>query len=179
MVETDRLVRERLCQRNDVGQLRLEHPSIEGEPHLPEMGEAFTESRVEIESFRCMEGRTQHLGIGIPGALVTNALEPSRCGSLERFQHFGSPIAQLKIGVADDRCAGAQVAIKAAGSLCRDAIDEFDLADGLFRIAIGSIVERTALHEDRADHVVAAGHVRMKLVEGVIGVVGKGRDERM
>ena len=60
----------------------------------------------------------------------------------------------------------ARRTIEPARRLRRDAVDIFDLADRLQRIAIGAVVEGAAFHEDGADDVVAAAcDVRVKLVE--------------
>ena len=126
-----------------------------------------------------MEGRTQDIGIGVPSALVTNALETAITRRDQRLKHRLGPIAQRHVSVANDGSCRTQLTIDAAGTLGGDAIDKLNLTDGLhLRRRIGAI-EGPALHKDRPDHPVTALSVAAQLVEGVIGRARDGGDKGM
>ena len=56
--------------------------------------------------------------------------------------------------MTDDRRTGTERAIDAAGAACRDAVDEFHLADRLHRLRPVGAVEGAALQEDRPDDIM-------------------------
>lgn len=71
--------------------------------------------------------------------------------------------------MANDGVAQALVAIEPAGALRGNTVDVLNLAHNLQLVTGAGLVEGTAFHEDRADHVVATGSVCLQFVEGVIG----------
>ena len=183
VVEHDGLVGEGARERKYIAQLRFEQPGVEGQPKPAEVDEAFAERGIEVEALRRMERRAEHLGIGVPCRSVADAPEARGCG-LKRFEHRSGCITKPQVGVAHNCSAQPRGAIEPARALCRDAIDVFDFANDLQRIAkdrigLASAVERAAFHEHRADHVVATGHVGVELVEGVVRGARDGGDERV
>ncbi len=141
------------------------------------MLESLAETRVEIKPFLRMERGTEHVGIGIPGTLMPNAFEAIGGSSLQRFQYRCGIIAQLQIGMTDDRGTRPNIAIKAACSLGGDAIHKLDFANDLHRVAGPSAIKCAAFHEHRSDNVVATGNMRMELVECVMGIRQQGLEE--
>ncbi len=97
----------------------------------------------------------------------------------EGIQHRAGAAPPGEVSMTDDRVAHARAAIEAAGALRGDAVHIFDLAHDLQLVASPGLVEGAALHEDRADNVVATGRVGVQLVEGVIGRERDAGDEMM
>ena len=126
-----------------------------------------------------MEGRAEHVGIGVPRALVANAAEPARRGFGQRIEHRACGVAIGQVRMADDRRAGPRRAIKPARPPRRDAVDILDLADRLQRLAVSRVVERPALHEHGGDDVVAAGEIGLQLVERIERAFRQRVEERM
>ena len=178
MIEDDRLIGEGAGEREHIAQLRFEQPGIESQPELAQMLEAFAEPGVEIEPGLRVERRTEHVCIGIPGCGMANALEP-RAGGHQRLEHRPRRITAAEVSVPDDRFAEPRRAIEPAGTLRGDAVDEFDFAHALQLIRCAPVVKRTAFHEDRANHVVAAADLGLNFVEGVIGRERDAGDERV
>ena len=124
-----------------------------------------------------MERRAEHLRVSIPRALMADAPEPVRGDRGERVEHFARAASQCQISMADNPRAGPARPIQPARRLRRDTIDEFHLAHRLQRLAIGRVVKRAALHEDRADDVVPAGEVGVELIEGVVRIIDQRGDK--
>src|SRR5690606_29625077 len=132
MVEHDRLIGKGAGEMKHVAKLRLEHPGVEGQPALAELGHPVAKGCVAIEAFGRVEGRAEHVRIGVPGGLMTHADEAGRRG-LQGVEHFARRRTQPEVRMADDRRTGAVGAIKTACPLRGDAIDELDFADRLER----------------------------------------------
>ena len=169
MVEHDLLVGKGLRQCQYVTELRLEQPGIEGETVTGICCETSAECIGTIEALRCMEGRSEYLGIGVPGCGMPNTAKAAVTRCHKRLDHRLDRIACGQVGVTDDRSTRPVVAIEPARSLRRDAIDEFDLTHRLHRLIARGVIERAAFHEDRAHDVVTAMRIRKELIEGVIG----------
>ena len=177
MVEADGLVGKGAGEIDDIAQLRLENPCIEGQAHLAEMREPFPKTGAAIEAFRRVEGRAEDFGIGIPGALVADALEPAIAGCDQSLQDRCGPVAQHHVGMADNACTGAVISVETARRLRRDAVHILDLAHDLHVLVPVEVVEGAAFHEDRGDDVVAGVGVGLQRVEIVIRFLRDGSDE--
>ena len=154
MVEHDRLIRKGTGEREDIAKLGFQHPGIEGQAELRKGRETGAKGIGAVKPLGRVEGRPEHVRVGIPGARMPDAFEASVSGSNQRLNHGRDRIAQRQIGMAHDPCTGPILAVKAARALCRDAVHILDLADGLHRLlAIGGIIG-AAFHEDGRQHAV-------------------------
>jgi hypothetical protein len=97
---------------------------------------------------------------------VADAAKAAVAGCRKRFEHGLRRIAQRQVGVADDRGAGAQIAINATGTLRGDAVDEFHFATGRKSAGVGAI-ERAAFHIDGAYHAMPALRIGAQMIEHV------------
>ena len=180
MIEHDLRVRERLRQIDQIRQLRLEQPRIEGEPERVQMFEPFAEGGVAIETRRMtVRHQTQDVYIGVVRRAVADAAEAAIAGMDMRAQHIFHGIAQPQIRVADDSGRDTHLAIDAAGRHGGDTVHEFRLAHAFERIGSAGAIHRTAFEEHGRADVVPALQVLEEFVEQIARIVADDAREGM
>ncbi len=84
-----------------------------------------------------------------------------------RFENGAGGFAQQQIGVADDAGADSRWAVAAACAHRRDAIGEFNFADGAERLRSIAAVHRAAIDIDGRNNIVAGGDIGGHLLDHV------------
>src|SRR6185437_3023791 len=77
MIETDRRLRERARQIDEIDELRMVDPGVEAEAEWRQLGEAFAHVLVEQQAHRPNGGGTPFGLIGVHGGDVADAAEPA------------------------------------------------------------------------------------------------------
>ena len=171
MIDDDGLPGKGAGEIQQVGKLRKEVPGIEGEPELAEFGEAFAERRIEQavagDRPRDMLARLAF----VPRRAVAHAAEAAAGHGDLGLQHRAYAAAQHQVGPADDRLAGACLAVLAGGAHGGDAVHELDLAHGLHLVRPGGAEHRLAFEEHRRDDVVAAADILQQLGQEVAAAI--------
>src|SRR5215218_2176122 len=106
---------------------------------------------------------------------MADPVKSIRAGSLERFQHRLHALAQIQIGVADNRGGGSTRSVKAAGTCRGKTLDEFHFTHGTHLFGSAGSVHGTRLDENGGAYVVAAADVRDQLMEQ-IALIGQSLD---
>jgi len=98
---------------------------------------------------------------------VADTPEAVRAGGLEGIEDRLDPVAQLQVGVPDDRGAGERGAVDAARGHGGLPLDELDLPDRTALDRPGSAVHHPRLDEHGGADVVALVHVGKQLGQQV------------
>ena len=146
-------------QVGKVVELRIEHPRLERQLRRGKTRKAFAEHRVQHQVARDLVSAELRGFAGIPDGAVAYAFEAAVARRHQRIEHRLHFVAQHQVRMADDARAQARFAIVAAGAGGRDAVDEFDFADGLHFFRAIVAVHHAGLDEHRRDDVVPAVHV--------------------
>ena len=171
MADDDVGGRERAGQVDRVGELRMEHPRVEGQPERGQAGEARAEVGLLHEVRALGDGAVADHVARVPGRRVAHAAKSAAAGADQRLEHGLDPIAQREIGEADDARGDARRAVLAALAHRRDARDELGLAHRPHLDRAARAVHRVALQEHGRDDVVAGAEIGEQLVQQV-AVVG-------
>ncbi len=128
-------------------------------------------------------GRAQHTlplaaldpRIGVPGADVADAAEAVWAGRLQCLHDRLDPIAELQIGMPDDRRGGAARAVEPAGARGGKALDELHLANRPHLHGSVGPVHGACLDEHRRADVMAGTDIRHQLMQQIalIGNAGE------
>ena len=168
MVDDDLRVREGAGQIDEVVQLRLQEPGVEGQAQGCQLGEALAEPGVPVKAGGTSRQRPQDRRVCVRGSRVAYAPEP-RAGRHVRLEYTPCPGTEGQVRMAHDRRAGPEIAVDPARRHGGDAIDELGLAHGPEGWLSAAPVHGATLHVDRRDDLVPAGHVRQQFVEEVAG----------
>src|ERR1700760_170382 len=104
------MVGERMQQVNEVAQLRMIEPGLEGHTQVLQTGKAGAERRISIQARR-RPGRGGWRDPGVIGAAVANPFEAAAAGSYMRLQHGIDTITQQTVGMSDYAGTGPQASI--------------------------------------------------------------------
>ena len=104
---------------------------------------------------------------GVPAGALANALEAAAAGLHVRLEHRVHVIDAPEIAVADDAIAGADA--RSLGA-CRDAGDEFGLADRAQFLGTAIAIGEAALNEHGGAHVVSRPEIGAQFIEQVASV---------
>jgi hypothetical protein len=98
---------------------------------------------------------------------MPDTVKPVGAGGLQRLQDQLDPIAELQVGMTDNRCRRPTRTIEpGSGSSCQ-ALDKFDLGDGTQLRGPVRAVHGPGLDENRRAHVMAAVHVGGQLMKKI------------
>ncbi len=160
MVEHHRSTGDGACQFQVLPVLIVVVPRVVAESALPQPGDARPECGVGVQTGRCAARDHEHLGVFGAGPGVADAAQSAARRLEMRIEHVVQARVR-QVGVRDDATHhGPRRSLRLRGH-------ELGLADGGEPLVPAGAVPRSALHEDRVDHVVPVTDVREQLVEAV------------
>ena len=167
MVQHDLGFRESAGEVDQIAELAVEHPRLEGQVERRQCCEAFAPGAVEIEPFAGARGEDPEARVGVPGGAVADAAEATARGDDVLFEDAFGAAADAEIDIADDPGAGPCRAVFAALAHRRHTGDKRRLAKrAQFGRPFGA-VHLAAFEEHRGADVVAAAQILDQIVQQI------------
>lgn len=154
-------------QTDDVGQLRMVQPGVEGQAHCREAGEPGTEISAFVEMWLYVGAAVADRIAGVPARRMAHSAKASAAGLDMSFEDRLDAIAQGQIGIADDPGGDAGLAVAAARAHGGEVVDELGLADRPHFLRPVGAVHRTAFEKHRRDDVVPGVDIGEELAEQI------------
>src|SRR5262249_22960053 len=114
---------------DEIAELRVEHPRLEGQVERRQRGKSLAPGAVEVEPLTRAGSEDPQVRVRMPGRAVADAAEAAARQHDMLLQDALGAAADAEIDVADDAGAGVRRAVFAAFAHRRDAGDKLRLAE--------------------------------------------------